>query len=180
MKTAYHYDDPIEDEIRRCLRGLFVVGTPLTRATKPEDVRGVDAHYVVDHRMDLQVRARFNRPAYAADSDITFRTTEPPMILAHTYAPVAVFVWFMDRYIVAARLIDVYAMAERIDPALGARHAFANGDGTAFHTVEMSELFKANAVLRIFDGNVWATSTLGGEARLNRLLQAHHEAAPHD
>ena len=167
----YQYDARITDAIQRCTRELFPPGTPLRRASLPEDYRGTDFHYTVDHRVPLQVRARFNRPAYAADSDITFRTTEPRMMAAHQYAPLALFCWFKDDHIVAAKLIDIYRMVDALAPGVAARPPTRNADGTGFHVVEMIELIAIGAVLRFFDGHHWATQMLGGEMRMYRIIK---------
>lgn len=169
----HHYSDVILRELSRCIRGLFTTGISLTLATRDEDVRGVDLHYKVDHALDLQVRCRFDRPAYASDSDVTFRDTEPAMIAAQTYAPVALFAWFSHERIVAAKLIDIYRMAAKITPPLRERIAYPNRDGGhGFHVVEIGELHNARALLKMFDGSNWNTPILGGEARLNQILAA--------
>ena len=56
-------------------------------------IGGVDAVYFINHRCKLQIRVRRDRPHYAADEDIAFRTTEPAMIAAVTYSPLAFFLW---------------------------------------------------------------------------------------
>jgi hypothetical protein len=177
--TKYQYDERIQNEIKRCLRGLFDPGIQLRPATKQQDFGGVDVRWIVDRDVELQLRVRFNRPAYASDSDITFRTTEPAMIAAHTYAKLAVFMWVRDDQVKAAKLVDIYRMAERLQPTLKERLEYAeeNDDGTAFIAVEISELHHVGALLRIYDGNVWATSVLGGELRLNRILNEHRHKA---
>src|SRR5262245_29475088 len=142
----FQYEPWVYREIERCMRlGMVRPGIPLKLATKQEDVGGIDATYIVNHHVPLQIRARFDRPEYAADSDVTFRTTEPRMIAAGTYAKMALFVWFRGNHIVAAKLIDVYAMAEHIDPPLAKRPMTPNGDGTGFHSVTIAELLQASA-----------------------------------
>jgi len=173
----YHYDDWVYREIERCMRiGMLPPGISLKLATKQEDVGGIDATYVVNHKVPLQIRARFDRPAYAADCDITFRTTEPAMMDKRTYAPLALFVWFVGNHIAAAKLIDIYRMAESIQPKLGDRPAIPNGDGTAFHSVTIPELLQASAWLRNFDGETWNTPSLGGQMRLNMMLGLYSKA----
>ena len=171
-KPNYQYDDWVNEAIVRCVRGLLLPGTPLKRATLQEDLGGIDQHYVVNQNVPLQVRARFNRPAFAADSDVTFRTTEPAMISARRYAPLALFVWFVDHTIVAGKLIDVYWMEQRLAPPLAQHPICGNGDGTAFHIVTVPELQAIHAVLKIFDGCHWATETLQGQMRLQRILES--------
>jgi hypothetical protein len=178
MQPNYHYDDWVNEAIQRLVRSLFPPGTPLKRVSLQDDFGGIDFRYEVHHSVPLQVRARFNRPAYAADSDITFRTTEPAMITAHTYAPLALFVWFVGHVIVAAKLIDVYGMAARLTPTLADRPRISNGDGTGFLVVEMGELHAVSAVLRLNDGQVWATATLGGEMRMNRIVSQWKPPVP--
>jgi hypothetical protein len=169
----YLYPEPIKAEIRRCLRGLIPPDLPLKEASLAEDLTGTDVHWVVNQTMPLAVRARFNRPAYASDSDVTFRATEPAMIAAGTYAPLAVFMWFIEGKVVAAKAIDVYRMHEKLVPPLQDRFMYSNGDGTAFCAITIAELHTARALLRQYDGQVWATAILGGEQQLNRIL-AHH------
>ena len=173
--TTYMYETWQAEEIQRVVRAMLAVHIPLKRAALHEDYGGVDVHYVINHQVGLQVRSRRNRPAYAADIDITFRTTEAPMMAKGTYAPLAVFFWFQDHHIVAGRLVDVYRMHDRLTPSLIGRPVCENGDGTGFQVVTMAELQGASALLKIYDGNVWAVATLGGDARLYRIV--NHKGA---
>lgn len=175
--TNYLYEPWQAEEIQRVVRAMLAVHITLKRAPLQEDFGGVDVHYIVNHNVGLQIRSRFNRPAYAADIDITFRVTEAPMMDAAKYAPLAAFFWFQDHHIVAGRLVDIYRMRDRITPPLISRVPCRNGDGTAFHVVTMAELHEAGALLKIYDGNVWATATLGGDARLYRILNQRREQA---
>jgi hypothetical protein len=172
MTKKFQYEAWVYEEIGRCIRGLFTSGISLRRATLNEDFGGVDVHYVVDHETPLALRCRFNRPAGAADSDITFRETEPRMIQAGTYAPLAVYFWFVDHHIVAGKCIDIYQMAEKLEPAFADREVCPNfDDGPGFYSVPVSELHEARALLKLFDGTVWATAVLGGEQRITRILE---------
>jgi hypothetical protein len=173
--TSYVYEPWQAEEIQRVVRSMLAVHIPLKRAPLHEDFGGVDVHYIVNHAVGLQVRSRFNRPAYAADYDITFRSTEAPMMAKATYAPLAVFFWFQNHHIVAGRLVDVYRMRDRLTPPLLARPHCENGDGTAFQVVTIAELQDSSALLKIYDGNVWATATLGGDARLYRIVNGSHK-----
>ena len=169
--AKYQYEPWVYEEIGRCIRGLFTSGISLRRATLTEDFGGVDVHYVVDHNTPLALRCRFNRPAGSADCDITFRETEPPMIKARTYAPLAVFFWFVEHHIVAGKCIDIYQMADKLEPPLEDRAVCPNRDsGPGFYSVPISELHQARALLKLFDGTVWATAVLGGEQRMTRIL----------
>jgi len=171
VKDKYGYETWQQEEITRVIRGLFQPGVSLKPATLAEDFGGTDCHYIVNNSCPLQLRARFNRPAFAADSDVTFRVTEPAMMLAGTYAPLALFVWFHAHHIVAGRLIDIYRLFN-LQPWIEDRPLIPNKDGSRpFYQVTIGELHNIGALLRIYDGNVWATATLGGEARLNTILR---------
>src|SRR4030095_12080388 len=171
--STYQYN-PLEDaEIRRCLRGVIPPHMSIKQASLTEDFGGIDAHWVVNQRVPLQVRVRRNRPPYAADIDVTFRTTEPAMMAAETYAPLAVFMWFVDGHVAAAKVVDVYRMFKHLDPPLATRFAQENGDGTGFHVVTIVELVAVRAMLRQYDGQVWNTPILGGEMQLNRILDRY-------
>lgn len=177
MTSKYEYDDPMKQEIARCLRGLFPPGIHLRPATKHEDFGGVDVRWIVAHDVPLQLRVRKDRPAYASDIDITFRHTEPAMIAARTYAPLAVFMWTVRGQIKAAKLVDVYHLAAHLDPPLRDRQIQLNWDEeSGFLSITIAELHQAGALLRIYDGTVWATACLGGEARLNRILEEWHRS----
>lgn len=175
--TKYEYEDFVYAELARVLKGLFPPRTPLQRASRERDLAGIDAEYLVNDCCPLALRVRFNRPAWAADADITFRTTEPRMIADQTYADLAVFAWFTGHQCVAAKLIDVYRMAERLEPPLTERPPFQNRDGTRFVFVEIAELHQTHSLLRLYDGHVWATAMLGGEVRLNQILAKHDKKA---
>jgi len=175
----YEYDPWVIEELNRVLRGMFSTpGISLKRTSLREDLAGADLRYVVNNNCPLAIRLRFDRPAGAADTDITFRTTEPSMIIRGTYAPLGITCWFVKHHIVAAKLVDIYRMADRIRPSLEDRECTVNFDETtAFVCVGIDELHKAGALLRIYDGNVWATAVLGGEKRMNDILKAANEAA---
>ena len=166
----YHYEPWVYEEILRVSRGLFRPGIPLKQVSRQADLGGIDAEYCVNHSCPLALRARFNRPPGAADCDITFRTTEPSMMAGGTYAPLALFVWFVEHHIVAAKLVDIERMYLRLNPPFSQRPATSNGDGTGFYCVDITELHAARALLRLYDGQVWATAILGGELRLDQIL----------
>ena len=92
-----------------------------------------------------------DRPYNAQDKDVTFRSTEPAMIAAGTYAPLELFAWFQKHRLIAGRIVDIYQMARRVRPPLSERHVTGNGDGTGFIVVRMGELVDANALLRTGD-----------------------------
>jgi hypothetical protein len=167
----YTYDARTWDEVERMCRDALPGGSVLKPATLAEDFGGIDATYSVNHRCALQIRTRHNRPAWASDSDITFRDTEPAMIAAGTYAPLLLFCWLRGGFGVAGKLIDIYRMAERVDPPLHARLVRRNFNGNhGFLTVTIAELHTAGALLRQGDRDSWATATLGGQQRLERIL----------
>lgn len=138
---AEAFKEAMADHLGLCGR-LSVLTRPtrsMTRATASaslaDDLGGIDAVYRVNHRCELQIRVRHDRPPYADDEDVAFRTTEPAMIDAGTYAALAFFLWMVNGYVEAGKLIDVYRMAERIDPPLRAREPKAGPDGQARATL---------------------------------------------
>ena len=166
----YEYDPETKKELERVTRKAFPPGISLKCVPLDEDFGGVDARYVVHHDCPLAFRVRRNRPAYASDEDITWRHTEPAMMKAGTYAPIAIFYWFNGLHIVAGWMVDVYHMVGKIDPPLGERPLTSNGDHTAFLTVSIGELHDGRALLKRWDGDTWSIQVLGGEARLLRIL----------
>jgi hypothetical protein len=152
------------------LRDALPMGTRIQRATRAQDCGGIDYEYRANYRVPVQVRTRKDRPPFAPDKDITFRTTEPHMIAQATYAPLMLFVWMEKGYAIAGKLVDVYHMAMRISPPLAERPIINNGDGTGFVTVSIGELHDAQALLRQGDRRSWATAVLGGQKRLERIL----------
>jgi Zn-dependent peptidase ImmA (M78 family) len=172
--SRYEYSAREWAEIERAARLAFPSGTVLHRASLAEDLGGVDAVYRVNHRCDLQIRVRHNRPAYAADKDVAFRATEPAMIADGTYAPLAFFLWMVNGYIEAGKLIDVYRMAEQIDPPLGSREPKAGPYGQ-FYLVTIAELHDCGALLMMGGRGQWAPARLGGARDVLRLLTRHLE-----
>ena len=171
--SRYQHDDQIKIELERMVRDALPRGCVLQTVDLARDFGGVDVVYRVNHRCDLQTRCRFNRPWGAWELDVTFRETEPAMIERGTYAPLAVFVWFQDRWAQVGRLVDIYRMDERIIPPLLGRPVHHSGNGN-FVTVTIPELVGADALLRGGDRNGgWATWATDGERRLARLLEAH-------
>src|SRR5262245_23504997 len=170
--TTYEYDPLTKKEVVRMARLTLLHNTEIKPATLLQDFGGIDGHlYRVAGHCPLQVRTRKDRPYGSADKDITFRTTEQKMIRDHTYAPLALFVWLQSGYAVAGKLIDVYRMAEQIDPPLKERMPIPNTDGrTAFVCVEIWELVKAGALLRQGDRDSWATARADGLKDLERIL----------
>jgi hypothetical protein len=172
MQSKYGYDEATRREIEHMIRLAIPAPIRLKTADLPADFGGVDLRYTVNGTCDLQVRSRFNRPIWAADSDVTLRTTEPPMIARGTYAPMMLFTWFRDGYAKAGKLVDVYRMAERVDPPLHERQAIPNGDGTGFIVVTIPELVSAGALLRQGDHHEWAAACLGANERTRRIIDA--------
>jgi Zn-dependent peptidase ImmA (M78 family) len=173
-QARYDYSSHEWAEIERIARLAFPSGTVLKRVTLEQDFGGVDAVYRLNHRCLLQIRVRHNRPAYAADSDIAFRTTEPAMIAARTYAPIAFFLWMVNGYVEAGKIVDVYRMAAGIDPPLAEREPV--GPDRSFHIVTIAELHACGALLMQGGRDKWAPARLGGERDLLRHLTRHHEA----
>lgn len=164
--TSYAYDERTKDEIEHMVR-LALPGRVILRApTLAQDFGGIDAHYQVTSACALQIRVRNDRPAYAPDEDVTFRTSEPAMIVAGTYAPLMLFLWFWHGRARAGKLIDIYTLAEGIDLLRAARERRqANTDGTAWFPVRVSELYELGALLRQGDEREWAPVRLGGTQR---------------
>jgi hypothetical protein len=173
MTSRYQYDPEIADETKRVLRlALAVGGARIRQATLPEDFGGVDLHYMINERVPVQIRSRFNRPAYAADRDVTLRTTEPGMMARGTYAPLMLFLWFQGRHVAAGKLVDVYRMHQRVSPPLHERPSFPNGDGTRWLAVDVPELHETGALLRLGDGNAWTAARLGGNRDTQRIIDS--------
>jgi hypothetical protein len=171
-QDRYGYDDHTWAEIHRMARLALPHGSTLKRATLGEDFGGTDAHYIVNHCCAMQIRARFDQPIYSADKDVTFRATEPAMIAAGTYAPLALFLWFQDGYAEAGKLIDIYRMAERLDPPLDDASRFHDyGRRGRFYTVAIWELVKTGALLMQGGRDRWAPDRLGGERDTVRILK---------
>jgi hypothetical protein len=167
----FGYDDHTWREIERMARLALPHGSILKKAPLPEDLGGIDAHYVVNHRCPLQLRTRFDQPHYSPDKDVTWRVTEPKMIDAGTYAPLALFLWFKDGYAEAGKLIDVYRMAANIDPPLGERPINGSRRNGLFHTVDVPELHATGALLMLGGRDRWAPARLGGERDTVRILE---------
>lgn len=168
----FKYDDHTWAEVHRMARLALPHGSNLKRATVPEDFGGVDVRYIVNHCCDLQIRCRFDQPIYSADKDVTWRSTEPAMIAAGTYAPLALFLWFRDDYAEAGRLIDPYRMAAEIDPPLDDPSRFHDhGSRGRFYTVEIWELVKCKAALMNGGRDRWAPTRANGERDTVRILK---------
>jgi hypothetical protein len=168
--TKYAYDEQIQREVERMARLAMPHGTRLEFADLKSDFGGIDATMLCNYHCPLQIRTRMNRPIWAADADVTFRTTEPRMMVAGTYAPLALFIWMRDGWAEAGKLVDVYRMFEQIDPPLGEREKIPNGDGTFFHVVTIGELHDAQALLRQGGRDQWAAAHLGGDVMTQRIL----------
>ena len=143
----------------------------IKKATLKEDFGGVDAHYTVNHHCALQIRCRMNRPAKAADIDITWRITEPPMMRARTYAPLALFLWFKNGYAEAGKLVDVYRMVDNLEPSIFARPLHDYGSRGKFYVVGIPELFACDALLMLGGRDSWAAARLGGERDTVAILK---------
>ena len=149
----------------------------ITRAAIAEDVRGIDYHYVVNDSCPVAVRVRYDRPVGSADVDITFRSTEPAMMRANTYAPLALFLWLVKGEFVKGRLVDVYRLFERADPPLTKRPLCGNGDGTRFLAVTIDELRHKDMEANLRTGTLqaWIAECLGGDQRTRRILRTYRQ-----
>jgi hypothetical protein len=169
--SKYEYDVHTWAEVEHMLRKAMPSTSRIVRADLPDDIAGVDATYIVDGRTPVAIRVRYDRPAYAADIDVTFRTTEPAKMAAGTYAPLILFTWITAGFAVAGKLIDVYRLYHSADPALGDREQHPNGDGTFWFAVPCDELHATRALLRHGDRDDWAASTLGQNERTKRIIR---------
>lgn len=170
--SRYEYTLQVQREIEHMIKQAIPGRVRITKADLQADFGGIDVVYQINGKCPLQIRVRFDRPHYAADTDVTFRVTEPAMIAADTYAPLMLFVWLRQGWAVAGKLVDVYCMADRIRPPLTARPVIPNGDGgPGFHAVEIAELVKASALLRQGDRDSWAAAVIRGNERTTRLVE---------
>ena len=170
--SGYDYSEQVLREVERMARLALPNGTVLKRATLEEDFGGVDGQLIANYHCPIQFRCRFNRPAYAADSDVTFRETEPAMMAASTYAPLALFLWFRDGYAEAGKLVDVYRMNGEIEPPFLFREVHPNRDGgRGFYVVTIAELHTTRALLMQGGRDRWAPARLGGERDTVAILR---------
>jgi hypothetical protein len=173
--TTYAYSEAVQREVERAIRDAIPGRVRLERASLGDDLGGVDLHYRINGACDLQVRCRFDRPAYAADCDVTFRDTEPRMIANRTYAPLMLFLWFRGDYYEAGKLVDVYRMHDRLEPPLADRSFRENSNGDhAWCAVTISELHDAGALLRQGGRDGWAAACLQGNERVHRIIEGRH------
>lgn len=168
--SKYDYDDRTWAEVEHMLRKALPSNTRLEKSALEEDVAGVDAVYVANGSTPIALRVRYDRPAYASDCDVTFRTTEPSKMAANTYAPLVLFVWLVGGFAKAGKLVDVYRLYHNADPALEDRESFPNPDGTRWFPVPIEELHAHRALLRQGDRDDWAAACLGGNERVKRIL----------
>jgi hypothetical protein len=173
MKGRYDYSDHELREIELMTRkAIPLPRVVLKKSTLEADFGGVDATYTVNGKCAIQLRCRFDRPAYAADIDVSFRETEPAMIRAGTYAPLLLVIWLRDGYAVAGKLIDVYRMAGTIDPPLERREVRPNRRGpTGYMLVDVAELHATRSLLRNGDRDGWTASRLGGNEDTLRIVE---------
>jgi hypothetical protein len=172
----YDYSPDVVEQLNRALRDALPSGTPI-KAQPEADFGGVDYIFTTRARIPIAVRCRFDRPFNAQDRDVTFRSTEPAMIAAGTYAPLELFAWFQHHRLIAGRVVDIYRMAARIRPPLQKRPITGNHDGTGFITVSMGELVDADALLRTGDlKGGWGTACTGGMRRIEHILATWQSA----
>jgi len=177
--VAYAYAEAVQIEVEDLLRGALGPGMAFARrATLEDDYHGVDLWYVTSREVPIQIRMRYDRPQFAIDDDVSFRTTEPRMIAERTYAPLMAFGWLRRGRFVAGKLIDIYTMAAGIDPPLASRDVTVNNDGrSGFRTVSIEELFIAKALLRVGDRSGWANALSDSDERLQRVMAKYGSAA---
>jgi hypothetical protein len=169
--SKYDYDPRVWAEVEHMVRKSMPPNSRLDRADLPEDVAGVDATYVVDNRVPIALRVRYDRPAYASDIDITFRSTEPAKMAAGTYAPLMLYVWLVGGFAKAGKLVDVYRLYHNADPPLEGRDLCPNGDRTFWFPVAIEELHHTRSLLRQGDRDDWAAAVLGGNERLKHIIK---------
>jgi len=166
----YDYSPDVIEQLGSTLRYALPSGTAV-KAPLEADFGGVDYTFTASYRVPVAVRCRFDRPYNAQDKDVTFRSTEPAMIAAGTYAPLELFAWFQKHRLIAGRIVDIYRMAGRVRPSLDERAVTGNGDGTGFIVVRMGELVDADALLRTGDPQGgWGTACTGGMRRIEHIL----------
>ena len=174
----YDYSPDVIEQLERVLRGALPSGTTI-KAPLEADFGGVDYTFTASYRVPVAVRCRFDRPYNAQDKDVTFRSTEPAMIAAGTYAPLELFAWFQKHRLIAGCIVDIYQMARRVRPPLSERHVTGNGDGTGFIVVRMGELVDADALLRTGDPQSgWGTACTGGMRRIEHILKTWKAPSP--
>jgi len=171
--SRYDYEDNVRREIERMIALAIPPPITLRPATRQQDYGGIDVLYnvAISGTTHLQVRARLDRPDYAPDEDVTFRTTEPDMISARTYAPLMLFCWLRNGVAIHGKLVDIYKMDALLDPPLWKRHTTGNGDGTAFMAVRIEELFAAEALLRLGSPRGFADAWHGAARRLRDIMK---------
>ena len=172
--AIYNYPPWVYPEIEKNLRIAMPGGLRITRATRAQDVRGVDLIYQAASAA-IQVRCRFDRPIDAPWIDITFRTTEPRMMAARTYAPLALFLWCDSKLqvVMIGFLVDIYRMVERMPhlTQIDEEQIISNGDGTEFFCVPTEQLIRHRAILRNGGRRGWATLAIDGDRRLETILE---------
>lgn len=177
----YEYTDHELMEIEHMARmAIPLPRAVLKKATLQDDFGGVDALYTINGKCPLQIRCRFDRPAYAADMDISLRETEPSMIRRGTYAPLFLVVWLRKGYAVAGKLIDVYRMADGVNPPLEHREVHPNRTPPGYILVDVSELHDTRSLLRLGDRDGWAAARLGGNEDTLRIVERAHNGRVHD
>lgn len=184
MTDRFDYSAHEWEEIDRLARlALDVPGIQtLARATRREDFDGVDVHFTVNQRCDLQVRLRRDRPGGAEDEDVTFRTTELPMIQRGTYAPLVLFVWVANGRAIAGKLVDPYALNgskaiwplqnERARP----RRSQRNPDGSTswWFAVSIAECWTAKALLRMGNRSAFVPAICHGDDFTQAIVDQSH------
>jgi hypothetical protein len=169
--SRYDYDQRVWAEIEHMLRMALPTNSRLERAPLEDDFGGVDAVYLIDQRTPVALRVRYDRPAYAADIDVTFRTTEPRKMEQHTYAPLILFIWIKDGFAKAGKLVDVYRLYHSIEPPLEDREPHDNHDGTFWIAVMIEELVATRSLLGQGGRDKWAPAALAGDERTKRIIK---------
>lgn len=166
--SRYTYTPEVRRQIEAMLKqALSIVAVRIKLADLTEDYGGVDVHYLLND-VPCQVRARFDRPPNAHTVDITFRNTEPAMIVDGTYAPLMLYAWFWRGDAKHGHLIDPYAVQNH--RRINSYDLNDCGERGRFYAVPMGDVLEGKAWLRTGGPEGWTTMCTGGLQRVQRML----------
>jgi len=169
--TKYGYSVPVEHEIGHMLSMAMRAFDRTVHATLQEDFGGTDFHYLIGD-LPVQARARFDRGQHFHGVDITFRSTEPAMIAAQTYAPLMLVVWLEGGLAELGYLVDIpsldRAMRRGTIPPFDQRLPVVNRDRTRFYVVQHAELDIARSLIAVGDRYSWTRT--GPADRVTRII----------
>jgi hypothetical protein len=168
--SKYGYDHAVLAELDRVIRAAIPQLDFIRQGTLQEDYGGIDVYYTINADCPLQLRVRYNRPANAADEDITLRETEPPMIQRRSYAPLLLVVWLEQGNATFGKLIDVYRMSAFAMPRLWDRPIARTPNGN-FLAVPIHELVHRRSLLRLGDQFAWAQACHDGNKRTQEIMR---------